>query len=179
MGLMDRIKKVTGTNDAYDEAYDEDYYKGFDGYDDGEDDSDMQIAGGGMNPSMNGMNAGMGAPMNAPMGGGLSLSGNNIQMQVVCPQTFDSAPQIADRLLNKCTVVLNLESTNKETSRRLIGFLTGVAYSIDGSIKKVATNAYVITPSNVNVDDAHLKNGGAAPKKQEQPVEEDEFSDFN
>lgn len=174
MGLMDRIKKVTGTNDAYDEAYDEDYYKGFDGYEEEEDDSDMQIAGGAMN-------GGMGAPMQNPMGGGLSLSGNHIQMQVVCPQSFDSAPQIADRLLNKCTVVLNLENTNKETSRRLIDFLTGVAYSIDGSIKKVATNAYVITPSNVNVDDAHLKNPNAARKKEEKPeVEaEEEFDDFN
>ncbi|MBE6568931.1 MAG: cell division protein SepF [Ruminococcaceae bacterium] len=173
MGLMDRIKKVTGTNDAYDEAYDEDYYKGFDGYEDEEDDSDMQIAGGAM--------GGMGAPMQNPMGGGLSLSGNNIQMQVVCPQTFDSAPQIADRLLNKCTVVLNLENTNKETSRRLIDFLTGVAYSIDGSIKKVATNAYVITPSNVNVDDAHLKSTAAPRKKEEKPAEEAEaeFDDFN
>ena len=53
MGLMDRIKKVTGTNEAYDEAYDEDYYKGFDGYDDGaEDDSDMQIANGQMGGGM-------------------------------------------------------------------------------------------------------------------------------
>ena len=46
MGLMDRIKKVTGTNDAYDEAYDDDYYGGFDGYNEGEDDSDMQMAAG-------------------------------------------------------------------------------------------------------------------------------------
>ena len=175
MGLMDRIKKVTGTNDAYDEAYDEDYYKGFDGYEDEEDDSDMQIAGG----AMGGMN--MGAPMQNPMGGGLSLSGNNIQMQVVCPQTFDSAPQIADRLLNKCTVVLNLENTNKETSRRLIDFLSGVAYSIDGSIKRIANQAYVITPSNVDVGDAQLKNR-QKPAKEEEPAAEpaeDEFGDFN
>ena len=135
MGLMDRIKKVTGTNEAYDEAYDEDYYKGFDGYDDGaEDDSDMQIANGQMGGGMG--QQGMGAPMGQPMqsaAGGIGLSGNNIQMQVVRPQTFDSVSQIADHLLNKCTVVLNLESTNKETSRRLIDFLSGVAYSIDGS----------------------------------------------
>ena len=85
MGLMDRIKKVTGTNEAYDEAYDEDYYKGFDGYDDGaEDDSDMQIANGQMGGGMGQQN--MGAPMGQPMqsaAGGIGLSGNNIQMQVV------------------------------------------------------------------------------------------------
>ena len=176
MGLMDRIKKVTGTNEAYDEAYDEDYYKGFDGYDDGaEDDSDMQIANGQMGQQ------GMGAPMGQPMqsaAGGIGLSGNNIQMQVVRPQTFDSVSQIADHLLNKCTVVLNLESTNKETSRRLIDFLSGVAYSIDGSIKKIATNAYVITPSNVNVDDARLKSARRKEEPEKEP-EKDELADFN
>ncbi|MBE6615002.1 MAG: cell division protein SepF [Ruminococcaceae bacterium] len=179
MGLMDRIKKVTGTNDAYDEAYDDDYYGGFDGYNDGEDDSDMQMAGG-MNPPM----GGMAAPMqnSAPvMGGGLSLSGNNIKMQVVRPQSFDSVSQIADHLLNKCTVVLNLENTNKETSRRLIDFLSGVAYSIDGSIKRIANQAYVITPSNVDVGDAQLKNR-QKPVREEEPASEpaeDEFGDFN
>ena len=181
MGLMDRIKKVTGTNEAYDEAYDEDYYKGFDGYDDGaEDDSDMQIANGQMGGmGQQNMGGGMSQPMQSPTGG-IGLSGNNIQMQVVRPQTFDSASQIADHLLNKCTVVLNLESTNKETSRRLIDFLSGVAYSIDGSIKKIASNAYVITPSNVNVDDARLKSARRKeePEKEPEP-EKDEFSDFN
>ncbi len=178
MGLMDRIKKVTGTNDAYDEAYDDDYYGGFDGYNEGEDDSDMQMAGG-MNPSMGGM--GIPAQNPAPvMGGGISLSGNNIKMQVVRPQSFDSVSQIADHLLNKCTVVLNLENTNKETSRRLIDFLSGVAYSIDGSIKRIANQAYVITPSNVDVGDAKLNT---RQKREEAPVEaapvEDEFGDFN
>lgn len=178
MGLMDRIKKVTGTNDAYDEAYDDDYYGGFDGYNEGEDDSDMQMAGG-MNPSM----GSMGIPSQNPapaMGGGISLSGNNIKMQVVRPQSFDSVSQIADHLLNKCTVVLNLENTNKETSRRLIDFLSGVAYSIDGSIKRIANQAYVITPSNVDVGDAKLNS---RQKREEAPVEEapveDEFGDFN
>ncbi len=181
MGLMDRIKKVTGTNDAYDEAYDDDYYGGFDGYNEGEDDSDMQMAGN-MNPPMNG---GMGAPAQNPapaMGGGLSLSGNNIKMQVVRPQSFDSASQIADHLLNKCTVVLNLESTNKETSRRLIDFLAGVVYSIDGSFKRIANQAYVFTPSNVDVGDAKL-NSRPQQRREEEPVREtpveDEFGDFN
>ncbi|MBQ2469192.1 MAG: cell division protein SepF, partial [Clostridia bacterium] len=87
---------------------------------------------------------------NAGSMGGISLSGSGtaLEMKVVKPQQFDSVTQIADHLLNKRTVVLNLESTSKETARRLIDFLSGVAYSIDGSIKKIASNAYVITPSN-------------------------------
>lgn len=177
MGLMDRIKKVTGTNDNYDDSYDDDYYGGFEGYDDVEDDSDVQMAGASnAQPSM--MNQGIGGQM-----GGISLSGANIKMQVVRPQNYDSetASQIANHLLNKCTVVLNLENTNKETSRRLIDFLSGVAYSIGGSLKKIATNAYVITPSNVDVGDAQLKQSRRPEPQPEvnQAPAVDDFADFN
>ena len=184
MGLMDRIKKVTGTNDSYDDSYDDDYYNGFDnndGYDD-MDDSDIQLAGQyGQNGMSNTQPVGMSSQ---PMGGGISLSGANIKMQVVRPQNYDSdtASQIANHLLNKCTVVLNLENTNKETSRRLIDFLSGVAYSIGGSLKKIATNAYVITPSNVDVGEAQVKQRRAEPQPEPQPQPEktfDDFADFN
>ena len=73
------------------------------------------------------------------------------ELKVVKPERFDSVPQIADHLLNKRTVVLNLEATNKETARRLIDFLSGVAYAQDGKIKKVAVNTYLITPYNVDL----------------------------
>ncbi len=187
MGLMDRIKKVTGTNDSYDDSYDDDYYNGFDNYDEIEDDSDMQMAGGAQ-ASMNTTQTNMGAGMNAGMGGGISLSGvngANIKMQVVRPQNYDgtTASQIANHLLNKCTVVLNLENATKETSRRLIDFLSGVAYSIGGSLKKIATNAYVITPSNVDVDEPQMKQNARRPEPEpeEKPAAHplDDFSDFN
>ena len=158
MGLMDRIKKVTGTNDGYDDTYDDDYYNNFDSYDGIEDDSDVQMAGGMNNAGSMGGGMDMGA---APMGGGnggISLSGQNIRMKIVRPKTFADGSQIARFLLNKCTVFLNLENTNRETARRLIDFLSGVAFSIDGTIKKVANNAYVITPSNVDVGDAQLRD---------------------
>ncbi|MBQ8748021.1 MAG: cell division protein SepF [Clostridia bacterium] len=116
---------------------------------------------------MSGM--GMGA------GSGISLSGTALELKVVKPQHFESVPQIADHLLNKRTVVLNLEDTNKETARRLIDFLSGVAYSIDGSLKKIASNAYVITPSNVDVGDAMLKDRRAkAEAAQDAPAPAEE-----
>ncbi len=192
MGLMDRIKKVTGTNDSYDDSYDDDYYQGFDnGYDDSgmAPEEDVQVAGGmnmnmgntqAINPQpMGGMNMGA-QPMS---GSNIGLSGSNIKMQVVRPKTYDSdtASQIANHLLNKCTVVLNLENSNKETSRRLIDFLSGVAYSIGGNLKRIAVNAYVVTPANVDVEDAKIK---AAPRRSEPQPEAKEaagedFSDFN
>ena len=50
------------------------------------------------------------------------------------------------------TVVLNLESTNKDIARRLIDFLSGVAYAGEGKIKKVAANTYIITPYHVDIE---------------------------
>ena len=151
MGLMDRIKNVTGAS-GYDDNYEDDYYNNF------ENDMDMDM-GMGMNQSNIG-NMGSAGPISDMGGICLSGTGTALEMKVVKPQQFDSVSQIADHLLNKRTVVLNLENASKETARRLIDFLSGVAYSIDGSIKKIATNAYVITPNNVDVGDAQLK----APK---------------
>ena len=82
---------------------------------------------------------------------GMSLNGNALELKVIRPERYENVSQIADHLLNKRTVVLNLEATNKETSRRIIDFLSGVAYSISGNLKKVANNTFVITPNNVDV----------------------------
>lgn len=78
-------------------------------------------------------------------------SGSSIEMKVVKPDRLDSVTQIADHLLDRKTILLNLEDTNRETARRLIDFLNGVAYAINGNLKKVANCTYVITPSNVDV----------------------------
>lgn len=94
--------------------------------------------------------------------GGMSLNGSAIELKVVKPDRYESVPQIADHLLNKRTVVLNLEAANKETARRLIDFLSGVAYSIGGHIKRVANNAYVITPNNVEISGDQMKAKMAA-----------------
>lgn len=83
-------------------------------------------------------------------------SGSSIEMKVVKPEKLESVTQIADQLLARKTILLNLEDTNKETSRRLIDFLNGVAYAINGTLKKVANNTYVITPSNVEVSGEQL-----------------------
>ncbi len=74
-----------------------------------------------------------------------------LQVVLVKPERFDDASAIADQLNAKRTVVLNLESTNKEVSRRLIDFLSGVAYANNGQIKRVATSTFIITPYNVDI----------------------------
>ena len=97
----------------------------------------------------------------ASFGSGRRVPGGNkvvnihttAQMQVVLvkPEKFEDASGIADHLLAKRTVVLNLESTNREIARRLVDFLSGVAYANGGQIKKVANSTYIITPYNVGV----------------------------
>ncbi|NLH00289.1 MAG: cell division protein SepF, partial [Clostridiales bacterium] len=73
------------------------------------------------------------------------------QVVLVKPERFETAAEIADHLRERRSVVMNLEQTSKDTARRLIDFLSGVAYALDGKIRKVAANTYIITPYNVDV----------------------------
>ncbi len=74
-----------------------------------------------------------------------------LKVVLVKPENFEDASDIADHLNEKRTVVLNLESTNKEIARRLVDFLSGVAYANNGQIKRVANSTFIITPYNVDV----------------------------
>lgn len=93
----------------------------------------------------------------SPSDASVQVNGTSLELKVVKPERFDNVPQIANHLLNRRTVVLNLEETNKETARRLLDFLSGVAYSINGNLKRVANNTYVITPCNVDVSGDQLR----------------------
>ena len=77
---------------------------------------------------------------------------------------FNNVADIADHLKNKMTVVLNLETTDKETSKRMLDFMSGVTYAIEGKIKRVASDTYLITPLDVEIvgDDliSELENSG-------------------
>ena len=74
-----------------------------------------------------------------------------LQVVLVKPERFDDASTVADHLNAKRTVVLNLEGTNKEVSRRLVDFLSGVAYANNGQMKRVANSTFIITPYNVDI----------------------------
>ena len=74
-----------------------------------------------------------------------------LQVVLVKPERFENASEIADHLREKRTVVLNLEQTEKNIARRLIDFLSGVAYANEGTIKKVALSTNIITPYNVEI----------------------------
>ena len=88
-----------------------------------------------------------------------------LQVGIFKPERFgEETRAIADELTKTHTVVLNLEDTNKEMARRILDFLSGVAYANKGKIKRVASNTYIIIPSNVDLtgDDLldELENSG-------------------
>ena len=82
---------------------------------------------------------------------------------VVKPDKFDESVQIGTYLLERKTVVLNLESTGKDQARRIVDFLTGIAFALGGKLKQVSLATYIIIPSNAEisgVDMEVLENSG-------------------
>lgn len=75
------------------------------------------------------------------------------QLQVVLakPESFEEAKSVVDNLNEKRTVVINLESTNRDMARRLVDFFSGAVYANRGTLKRVANNTFIITPYNVDV----------------------------
>lgn len=97
----------------------------------------------------------------APTGNGLTLDGRegaNLELKLVRPETFEEVTTIADYLLSGCTVFLNLEATVPDVTRRILDFLTGVAYSGGGQIQKGSACTYIISPRNVDVSDPSKTN---------------------
>ncbi len=78
-------------------------------------------------------------------------SASQMKVVLVKPERFELAAEIADHLRDRRAVLMNLEETEKNTARRLIDFLSGVAYAQEGKIRRVATATYIITPYNVDL----------------------------
>ncbi len=74
-----------------------------------------------------------------------------LQVILVSPEYYEASSEIADHLKDRRTVVLNLESATKENARRILDLLSGVAYAMNGQIKRIAKNTYIITPYNVDL----------------------------
>ena len=143
MGLMDEIRKLTKPY-SEDELYDE--------FDDEDLDSGSETAP--RRDSFSPQEPTASSPASRRTGPAKVVNlNNNTAMQVVLvkPDRFENVREIADHLREKKTVVLNLESTNKDVARRLVDFLSGVTYAIDGKIKKVAISTYILTPYNVEI----------------------------
>ena len=94
----------------------------------------------------------------------LNLGGSSMELKVVYPTSYTEVTAIADHLLSGCTVFLNLEKTDRELTRRILDFVAGVAYCVDGDIKKVSNATFIVSPSNVDVSETGHTVGPIDPE---------------
>ena len=80
-----------------------------------------------------------------------NVPSNKQQVILTRPETFGDAPEIATNLRNKKAVVLNLEGVDKALARRVVDFLSGTTYALDGSVKKISQATYLFCPYNMEV----------------------------
>ena len=78
-------------------------------------------------------------------------NGSPMEVFVIKPVSMEDTREIADTLLSGCTVVLNLEGIDVELAQRVIDFTSGSCYSIDGSLQKVSSYIFILTPANVEI----------------------------
>ena len=144
MGLMDRLNSIFKSDEELDEL--EEGYEEYEG-----EEEEAAPAAAPATPKT--------APATSRSTGAIS-SGAALEMKIIKPERFDEVTVIGEHLLARRTVVLNLESANKETAKRIIDFLAGVVFAIEGSVKKVANATFVVTPKNVDVSGEQGEEGG-------------------
>ncbi|MGK2956686.1 MAG: cell division protein SepF [Solirubrobacterales bacterium] len=76
---------------------------------------------------------------------------NDVQVHLVIPRNFNDAQQVADQFKRKVPVILNLQTTDHELSKRLIDFASGLTYAMDGGMQRIADKVFLLTPRNVEV----------------------------
>lgn len=74
-----------------------------------------------------------------------------LKLVVMQPEKFEDAKDIANHLKNKKPVVMNLESVDRDIARRIVDFLSGAVYALDGNIQKVSNGIFLIAPYNVGI----------------------------
>ena len=76
----------------------------------------------------------------------------SLKMMVIEPKAFEDAQGIANHLRDRKPVVLNFETTDEDVAKRIVDFISGTTYALDGSIQKVGKEIFLCVPSNVSVD---------------------------
>jgi cell division inhibitor SepF len=84
-----------------------------------------------------------------------SVRGGNgngdVRVHLVVPKSFNDAQQIADRFKDSVPVILNLQSSDTDLSKRLIDFASGLTYALDGGMQRIADKVFMLTPRNVEI----------------------------
>jgi len=84
-------------------------------------------------------------------------------MHVVTPRTFNDAQQVADEFKRSKPVIINLQNSDRELSKRLIDFSSGMTYALGGGMQRISQGIFLLTPANVDVsaeEKARILEGG-------------------
>lgn len=149
MGLFDKVRDAFAPG-GYDDEYDEEF-------DDFEASSSSKISKESMDyapSSIRGMPASQPSYASSRRSSSQVVSiHTNVQMQVciIKPEKYEDAQEICDQIKARKPVVVNLEKIEYPIAQRIMDFLSGTCYSLDGTIQRVANNIFIIAPENVDV----------------------------
>lgn len=137
--FLDGVKLV---DDVDDEIYEEDYY---------EDEVEDKRGFFGLGKKKKAKEESEDEPVSnlTPMRGGKSPK--KMHVCVFKPTVFDDVREISDTLLNNCTVILNMEGVDLSLAQRIIDFMMGSCYAIDGNLQKISNFIFIITPAAVGI----------------------------
>ena len=96
------------------------------------------------------------APVSAPVSTGfsgqvLNVSSGKQEVVLFRPGSFNDTSKAADDLRNRKAVIVNMENVDKAMARRVVDFLSGCVYALDGDVKKIAQSAYLFCPHNMDI----------------------------
>jgi cell division inhibitor SepF len=94
---------------------------------------------------------GGGATQLRPVGGNGRAGAGDVTVHLVIPKSFNDAQQIADQFKDSVPVIINLQGTDTELSKRLIDFASGLTYALEGGMQRIADKVFLLTPRNVEV----------------------------
>ena len=77
--------------------------------------------------------------------------GNSIKMVISQPTTFEQSDEICSFIKEKKSVIVNLEYVNKDVARRIVDFISGGVYALDGYIQKISNSIFLVAPSNYEI----------------------------
>ncbi len=133
--LMDKVWGLFGMDSAEPEEYeDEDIYD----YENEDEEEDKKIFGKRNNNNNKVVNMQQGQP-------------NAIKMVISQPTTFEQSDEICSFLKERKSVIVNLEYVNKDVARRIVDFISGGVYALDGYIQKVSNSIFLVAPSNYEI----------------------------
>ncbi len=95
-----------------------------------------------------------------PMAPGNQQQGKQVKVMVVEPFSFDDAQHVSDYLKSRKPVVVNLENTDPDIAKRMIDFISGTTYALNGQIQKVGNHIFLCAPNNVDVAYSPRDEGG-------------------